>query len=54
MSVIPVAVKACKIGLGTDEKQRWLEEAGMFGFIMSPKLFFSNLLSFKDIYIYPH
>nr|CUU97449.1 hypothetical transcript [Hymenolepis microstoma] len=37
-SVVSVAVKACKIGLGTEEKQRWLEEADLHGKLNHPHI----------------
>ncbi|VDL19613.1 unnamed protein product [Hymenolepis diminuta] len=37
-SVISVAVKACKVGLGTEEKQRWLEEADLHGKLNHPHI----------------
>ncbi|KAM7542160.1 hypothetical protein Aperf_G00000000180 [Anoplocephala perfoliata] len=37
-SMVSVAVKACKVGLGTEEKQRWLEEADLHGKLNHPHI----------------
>ncbi|CDI96880.1 protein tyrosine kinase [Echinococcus multilocularis] len=37
-STILVAVKACKVGLGSEEKQRWLEEADLHAKLTHPHI----------------